>query len=216
MQPELKNTPHKTGWFDGWFFAKFIDPLSGKPFNEIIKGMIGPGKTVLDVGCGTGSLSLGIANTCARVVGVDISPKMIAYARKMQSRAVAPNVEFILADKTKRLRDTVGGRFDFAVLKMMLHETWPAVRDAIMEEAKLLADEFIVADWVSPQPAGFAGIKTRVIEFTAGREHHANFKNWCAAGGIDGFIKKHGLAPVGERMFRDRSGKIVHVRKNGT
>lgn len=203
---------HRTGWYDGWFFAKFIDPLSGKPFNEIIKGMMGPGKTVLDVGCGTGSLALGIAGACARVVGVDISPKMIAYARRSQAGGTAPNVEFILADARARLRDVVSGPFDFAVLKMMLHETSPAVRDSLMDEVKYLARELIVADWVAPQPAGFAGMKTRAIEFTAGRTHYRNFRSWCAAGGIDGFLGKHGMITVREKYFTDRSGKIVHAR----
>ena len=41
-----------------------------------------PGERILDLGCGTGTLTAEIAASGARVVGVDRSPEMIAEARK--------------------------------------------------------------------------------------------------------------------------------------
>jgi 2-polyprenyl-3-methyl-5-hydroxy-6-metoxy-1,4-benzoquinol methylase len=40
---------------------------------------------VLDVGCGTGLMSAKLAATGRRVVGVDLSPEMIARARRLES-----------------------------------------------------------------------------------------------------------------------------------
>jgi SAM-dependent methyltransferase len=50
----------------------------------------------LDAGCGTGELTRLLAARCARVTGVDLSPNMVAEARK-QSAGVA-NVEYAVAD----------------------------------------------------------------------------------------------------------------------
>jgi SAM-dependent methyltransferase len=50
----------------------------------------------LDAGCGTGELTRLLADRCARVTGVDLSPNMVAEARK-QSAGVA-NVDYAVAD----------------------------------------------------------------------------------------------------------------------
>ena len=52
-----------------------------------------PGERILDLGCGTGQLTARIADTGARVVGLDSSPEMIGQARQNY-----PNIEFRLAD----------------------------------------------------------------------------------------------------------------------
>ncbi|MFN2628007.1 MAG: class I SAM-dependent methyltransferase [Gaiellaceae bacterium] len=55
------------------------------------------GKAVLDAGCGAGYGSAQLAATAARVVGVDVDPGAIGYAR---SRYRAPNLEFAVMDVT--------------------------------------------------------------------------------------------------------------------
>lgn len=59
--------------------------------------LLGFGDCVLDVGCGTGSLSSAIARTtgASKVVGVDPSPGFIEYAR---SHNVDPRVSFEVGD----------------------------------------------------------------------------------------------------------------------
>lgn len=67
---------------------------TGNPFAV---GPLEPGEHVVDVGCGAGIDSLIAANMVGptgRVVGVDMTPEMIAKARASAEQANAGNVEF--------------------------------------------------------------------------------------------------------------------------
>ena len=60
-----------------------------------------PGETVIDLGCGGGATTRNIARAVApsgRVMGVDISPDLIAAARERASATAAGNIEFTCAD----------------------------------------------------------------------------------------------------------------------
>ena len=65
------------------------------------------GCEVLDAGCGVGYGSAFLAERATRVVGVDIDPDAIAYARE---RYAAPNIVFEVGDL--RALDTQGSSFD--------------------------------------------------------------------------------------------------------
>lgn len=73
-----------------------------------------PGERVLDIGCGAGATSFRIAQTGARVTGVDISAPLLDVARKRAAAADLP-VEFIEADagaaKLERAFDAAFSRF---------------------------------------------------------------------------------------------------------
>ncbi len=69
------------------------------------------GKTVLDLGCGTGILTIGAALAGAnRVVGVDIDGQAIATAEK-NANALGVDVEFVVGDI-----DCVDGGFDAVLM----------------------------------------------------------------------------------------------------
>src|SRR5581483_7575810 len=55
------------------------------------------GGRVLELGCGSGRLTIPLARAELDIVGIDISESMLAYARKKASAANV-NVEFQLAD----------------------------------------------------------------------------------------------------------------------
>jgi trans-aconitate methyltransferase len=52
-----------------------------------------PGERIIDLGCGTGHLTAQIAESSAKVIGVDRSPEMIGQARQN-----FPKLRFLLAD----------------------------------------------------------------------------------------------------------------------
>jgi SAM-dependent methyltransferase len=59
-----------------------------------------PGMQVLDVGCGPGSITLGLAELVApgRVVGIDVQPSQVEQARALARERGAANVVFEVAD----------------------------------------------------------------------------------------------------------------------
>ena len=61
---------------------------------------LAPGLTVLDCGCGPGSITLGIAAACApaKVIGVDFGATQIDHARAAAGARGVANVEFRTAD----------------------------------------------------------------------------------------------------------------------
>lgn len=65
----------------------YVDKTQKRLFNEVIK--IKKDFKVLDVGCGVGRWSLWFAPQVEKVVGVDLSSKMIEIAKK---RAISCNI----------------------------------------------------------------------------------------------------------------------------
>ncbi len=61
---------------------------------------LSPGMSLLDCGCGPGSITLGLARAVSpgQVVGIDLEPKMIERAKAFASEDRAGNVEFRVAD----------------------------------------------------------------------------------------------------------------------
>jgi 2-polyprenyl-3-methyl-5-hydroxy-6-metoxy-1,4-benzoquinol methylase len=79
------------------FPERVIESFAGTG-NVFKLGEIKPGETVLDVGCGAGLDSLIAARMVGdegKVIGVDMTPEMIAKARQNATEAEASNVEFI-------------------------------------------------------------------------------------------------------------------------
>jgi ubiquinone/menaquinone biosynthesis C-methylase UbiE len=65
---------------------------------EKSKKVLGSDYRVLEIACGTGIISLGIADKVNSVVGVDISPKMISIAKEKALRLSVSNADFQTAD----------------------------------------------------------------------------------------------------------------------
>ena len=60
--------------------------------------MVKPYDRVLEIGCGTGIIALGIAPDVASVTGTDISPEMVEVARRKAQRQEIDNVTFQVGD----------------------------------------------------------------------------------------------------------------------
>src|SRR5438128_152494 len=75
-----------------------LNETQSKAWHELLKRIAGPTTLdVLDVGCGTGFLSLLLAELGHRVIGIDIADAMLATARqKAAGRRLA--VDFRYAD----------------------------------------------------------------------------------------------------------------------
>ncbi len=88
----IKNPPH---------WAVYMEPsrlLTRDFFGILKKEKIGKGK-ILDIGCGNGRDSIFLAKKGYEVVGIDITPKAIALAKKNGLKT--KNLKFIVADAEK-------------------------------------------------------------------------------------------------------------------
>lgn len=83
--------------------------------------------TVLDIGCGSGTFSIALSERVSRVTAIDISPKMLEYARFNADKYKKDNIDFICVDwkNTDLLQAGWERRFDLVIA----HNT-PAVSDA--------------------------------------------------------------------------------------
>ena len=83
-------TIHWSGQYD--FFSILAGMGANRPNSRMVVELarVKPGDSVLDVGCGTGNLTL-TAKTCAgptgKVYGIDAAPEMIQLAKKKASRS---------------------------------------------------------------------------------------------------------------------------------
>ena len=68
---------------------------------------------VLDVGCGSGASTLGVATRAGRVTGVDFSEPLVELARRRARDARIGNAEFVIADAQTHQFDA--GTFDLVI-----------------------------------------------------------------------------------------------------
>jgi trans-aconitate methyltransferase len=80
-----------------------------------------PGECVLDLGCGTGELTMAIAAAGASVIGLDASEEMVEAARRR-----APDLAFVVGDGEALAYD---GEFDAVFSNAALH--WMRRADAV-------------------------------------------------------------------------------------
>ena len=201
----------RTSWYDGYLFEIIMEKRSREMFVGPISAFIEEGSSVLDIGCGIGSLVLNLSPVCITVVGIDISSKMIAYAKKRQEKKQYPNVVFHHLCASL-LPEVFKERFDYGVMGQILHESSDEVRDAILAGAKKVATKLIIADYRAPLPANMYGRMITFVESIAGAEHNRNFKSWQANGGIDSFLVRHGLQVEEVAPYR-LGGKEIGIGK---
>lgn len=94
--------------------------------------------SVLEVGCGAGTIAQRLAKSFDRVTAIDFSPAMIAEATRR-----APSIDFVCADLFDFLRDRAGA-YDCIVTITMLHhvdlgDALRAMAGALRPGGRLLA-----------------------------------------------------------------------------
>lgn len=89
-------------WYNNFLGVLKNDHNSQNPrhlrVQQALSQIIKPGMRVLDIGCGTGISSRFMGERGARVVGVDLSDKLIAFAQKESAH---PNVSYMVQDASR-------------------------------------------------------------------------------------------------------------------
>src|SRR5690606_39036906 len=157
----------------------------------------------LDACCGTGTLSQYLSQTGMQVVGVDLSPSMLAIARKK-----APQVEFIEADLS---RVELEPPFEGAVVGLAVHEMpeparvelWRALRRLTLPGAPLILIDYAVLEDAGP----LSRLAEKIIsedERQVGKldpGHFENFEDFQARGGARGWLTSQGETVVSDARF---------------
>lgn len=161
MNGDQERAPQTTGKVLHW--AWFYDLTVGSFFRgkerairEQMVDLAGlrPGESVLDVGCGTGSLAivakrrLGAGGT---VCGIDASPEMIARARR-KAEAAGLNVAFRLA-AVERL-PYPDATFDVVLSSLMIHHLPEELRRPAFAEIRRVlkpGGRLLIIDFEPPQ-----------------------------------------------------------------
>lgn len=103
---------------------------------EIVGRYINPGDHVLDIGCGTGTFAIACAEKGASVVGIDVSPQMLAVAkRKIEKRGLTAKVQ--LREMSAIEMDTAFAdrSFDKVVSVLVFSEFYRDERSYVLREA---------------------------------------------------------------------------------
>lgn len=119
-----------------------------KPYRKILRRLeIGPGHSALEVGCGTGNLTIPLAAVMRKVVSIDFAPRMLERAsRKVAARGIS-NVTF-RQENAFALTPEVYGTHDYVFTAFLLH-VFPAVDRPLLLStvARLAVKRVVVIDY---------------------------------------------------------------------
>jgi len=180
------------------FYEKCVDPFLNQ-IREKIYEIINKSSTAIDVGFGTGALVFKLANKCRKVVGIEISEKLVKHALHRKKEKNINNVEFLYLDENSK-QNIINKKFDYAIACMVLHTISEKERISFLNKIKSFASEIIIVDYEAPLPLNLTGLTLRIIEFVAGKNHFSNFKSFINKGGLYPLIEKIGLK-INEKYF---------------
>lgn len=145
---------------------------------ELLDGLpqpLAPTARVLDLGCGIGRLSAQVAGHCAEVIGVDVSPEMIAAARRLHA---GPSGLRFATNSGVDLADFPDGYFDLVFSYSVLpHVPEDVLECYFLEVGRVLrvGGIFRYQFWIGPRHAAGGSDTLSIRTYEAGRvaELHA-------------------------------------------
>lgn len=133
------------------WFRRELSPYERAMLEQIAQlAQVGPADRVLDVACGTGLVSFVLAPYAREVVGIDISPGMLAKAREIRHRREVRNVHFVLGEAEHMpFKD---GEFDVVVCRLAIHH-FPQPERELREMVRVLkpGGRLVISDTVSSE-----------------------------------------------------------------
>lgn len=196
-------------WLTPWYdpMMRLLLPEEALKTALIAQAHIQLGQDVLDVGCGTGTLTLLIKQTQpnAEVYGLDVDPQVLDIARRKAEQA---GETIVLQQGTVTRLPYPGGTFERVFASLMLHHlTQEDKRLAIGEAFRVLkpGSELHVADFCKPHDLSMwlISLVVRWVE-----EVHDNI-----LGLLPVFMAEAGFCQVEEAVrYRTVSGNLALYR----
>jgi len=170
--------------------------------------------TLLDIGCGTGSLLNLYQKYTSKIFGIDLSPSMIKVARDKLGKEInlnvgnATNLEF------------GADQFDVITCSFILHEVSHTVRLELLKEAKRVLQNngrILLIDYHTGPIKKIRGVFSKLIitffEFFAGKEHYKNYREFIKGGGVPLLIQKLGLTIEDQKILSGGNFGIFVLRR---
>lgn len=201
---------NKNHWYDGWFYDVFIAPNQDRLFS-LIKNIIEPNSSVLDVGCGTGRFPFTIADKSKSVLGIDLSTRNIEKAKSNLAKNPNEKISFVHSTISDLISQNL--HFDYAVMTYVIHEVNEEERVKLLKDISNVADKIIIGDYLVPNPKGFWSLLNEVVEFAAGSEHYRNYKNYVHNGGLRDLASKAELKIIKEIKNKPSTSHLVVLTK---
>ena len=196
--------------YDGALYGRFVEPiLSG--LHDYVADRLPDGERVLDACCGTGGLSRRLAEGGRCVVGVDLSPRNVRYARGKSRSLGAGRLSFEVAD-VSQLEAPEEGPYDVAVIVLALHEMPASARVPVLGALLRAARRTMIVDFAVPMPWNTAGVRSRILEVAAGVDHFSAFRDYARRGGVPALVEGAGAEVESERRFDAGTMHIAVVR----
>lgn len=161
-----------------------------------------PAESIIDIGCGTGHLTRMIAESGARVIGLDSSPQMIESARQNY-----PDIEFMLAGASDFALDA---KLDAVFSNATLHWVTRAEEAvACISRALVRGGRFVAEFGGKGNTANvIAAVRESIRELTRREIQHGWY--YPSIGEYAALLEKHGLAVRYAHLF-DRPTKLEGV-----
>jgi SAM-dependent methyltransferase len=176
---------------------RFLDARSLTDAHRRLAELLRPGMDVLDVGCGTGAITEGIAEAVApagQVVGVDVSKDLLGRAQVRAERHA--NLSFELADVVSLAHEP--RRFDVVTAaRMLLWLADPRAALATMAAVVRPGGLVVVLDYNLRKTAWEPAPPESVPAF------YDAFLEWRAQAGMDNEIADHLEGMLGELGLSD-------------
>jgi ubiquinone/menaquinone biosynthesis C-methylase UbiE len=191
-------------WVDGSFSGQYA------AFKSCVLRLIEADDKVLEVGTGTGSIALAIGETGPEVMGIDISPEMVAVAMDKLKAAAGANVRFQVSDAYSLPFED--GTFDKVVAVNAL-QTMKEPQRAVSESLRVLKDggEAICITYCFGTSGAWEIIKlARWVVRYGLPKYWRNFK--CEQ--VRELFAQAGYDVIGtERVWERPAAVLVHARK---
>jgi ubiquinone/menaquinone biosynthesis C-methylase UbiE len=101
-------------------YAALTSKGGGQTVDPMIEALgLSGGERLLDVGCGAGQFAVSAARLVREVVGVDLTPAMLAKARELQLQSGRQNIEWRQADSVSL--PVADAAFDVVTSRAMFH-----------------------------------------------------------------------------------------------
>jgi len=207
--PPIRTKPYSN--YNSLLYSALVDPLIVSLHGFIARQILDSNARIFDACCGTGQLAFKLSSKSKEVVGIDLSPKMISHANKQKQRRKATNVTFVFGDVTEILKTFESKSFDYGTISMALHEMPKIFRAPMIKEMARVAKEVIIADYASDMPVNRSGVRNRILEFMAGGEHFANFRDFRHNGGLINLIQDADLEIKHKQLIDNNTLMVLRV-----